>query len=233
MPDPTEISPEKEQDSPSKGLYKLFIFCGLVVAGILVSTLTPLRQILTVENIQQFSQTVGWWGPAVLFLYGLLGPLLFLPRWPVCFLGGLLYGILTGSVLANFATAAGAFLHYLTSHYLVSPSSSRLLQRLKINPDKLTPERLFWLIFMLRVFPLSNSAATNVLAGALRMKKSSYLLSTFWGMIPSTILYAAWGRLMRKPDPKYYFFAVALLILLSAGTFVVRKRLFTGNQKAG
>ncbi len=226
----SENSIENEQDSSSKGLYKLIIFAGLVVAGILISTLTPIRHMLTVENIQQFAKTIGWWGPAVLFFYGLLGPILFLPRWPVCFLGGMLYGIVIGSILANFATAAGAFLHYLTSHYLVSPSSSKLLLRLKIDPDKLTSSRLFWLILMLRVFPLSNSAATNVLAGALRMKKTSYLLSSFLGMIPSSILYASWGRLMRKPEPKYYFFAVGFLILLSVGTMLVRKRLFPDSK---
>lgn len=219
-----------EKTPAPKGLIQLLVFCLLVLAGILVSTLTPLRDMLTVKNVQLFAERIGWWGPLFLFIYGLLGPLLFLPRWPVCFLGGMLYGIGTGSLIANVATTGGAFLHYLSARWLVAPSSGNVFRKIKIDPDKLTPSRAFWLILLLRAFPLSNSAATNVLAGALKMKKSSYVLSSFIGMIPSTIMYAAWGKLLKKPDPQFYYLAIGLLVILSAGTLLIRKRLFKSSD---
>lgn len=224
------IQQDPQKSSASQGLKPLFIFCLLVFAGILVSTLTPLREMLTVKNIELFATRIGWWGPLFLFLYGLFGPLLFLPRWPVCFLGGMLYGIGFGALIANVATTSGAFLHYLSARWLVAPSSVNALKKLKINPEKLTPLKSFWLIFLLRAFPLSNSAATNILAGVLRMKKSSYLLSSFIGMIPSTIMYAAWGKLLKKPEPQFYYTAVGLLVVLSIGTLLVRKRLFKSSE---
>ncbi len=218
------------EPATTKGLKPLFIFCLLVIAGILVSTLTPLRDMLTVNDIEVFAERIGLWGPLLLCIYGLFGPLLFLPRWPVCFLGGMLYGIVTGSLIANMATTSGAFLHYLSARWLVAPSSGRALKKLKINSEKLTPSKSFWLIFLLRAFPLSNSAATNVLAGALRMKKSLYVTASFIGMIPSTLMYAAWGKLLKKPEPQFYYLAAGLLVMLSAGTLLVRKRLFKSSD---
>ena len=72
-----------------------------------------------------------------MLVYGALGPLLFLPRWPVCFVGGMLYGIVWGSVIGNVAGLLGAWLHYTVSLFLVSDSSEHLLHKFHLDAAKM------------------------------------------------------------------------------------------------
>jgi len=214
------IRPPAKRVGSLKGLW---MFLALALTGLAVSFCTPLRDRLTVENMQALAQSMGWWGPLALLAAGAVLPLVFLPRWPVCFLGGLLYGVFWGALLANIASTLGAWLHFVTARVFLAESSRRLLQRTPIDPDRLDRDRAFTLIFLLRAFPLSNSAATNVLAGTLGMPRGRYLAATFLGMIPSTVMYASWGKLLKKPGPEFYLLAAALLAALVLGALFGRR----------
>lgn len=218
-------APTTRERSPA-GLRQLIVFLVLALIGLAVGMFTPLRDILTLDNVRMFSERLGWWGPLVLIALGAVLPLLFLPRWPICFAAGLLYGLVWGTLVASVASLAGAWLHYVTARHLVSPSSLGLLRRLRVDPEQLTPTRGFWLIFLLRAFPLSNSAATNLLAGALHLGHGPYLAASFLGMIPSTLMYASWGKLMKQPDPYFYAVAVGLLLVMMLGTVLLHRRFF-------
>ena len=101
---------------------------------------------------------------------------------------------LLGTALATTVSTLGAWLHFLQARTLLSGYSPALLRRSGFAGKKISPGKVFSIIFFLRAFPLSNFIATNLLAGALRMKIGNYLLATFFGMIPSTVMYAAWGK---------------------------------------
>jgi len=206
-------------------LGRLLVFGVLAFVCISISLFTPLRQFLSIEVIREFSGKLGVWGPVVLVLLGAFGPLLFLPRWPICFVGGMLYGILWGSIIGNVAGLLGCWVHYGTSRFLVSTSSDQLLRKFHMDAAKLR-RNPFWVIFILRAVPISNSAMTNVLAGALKISVSSYLVSSFLGMIPSSIMYASWGKLMKKRDPGLFILALGILLAMMFGAVLARRYVF-------
>lgn len=209
-----------------EGIGGLLAFLGVALLGLAAARFTPLRDYLTVEGVRDLSARLGWWGPFVLAVAGTVGPLFLLPRWPVCFAGGMLYGVIWGAVLGNVAGLLGCWVHYLSARKLVSAGSRRVLNRFDFDPDTLSPGKAFWALFLLRAFPLSNSAATNILAGALRISTRTYLIASFLGMIPSSLMYASWGKLMKKPDPVFYALAVGILVVMVAGTALARHLLF-------
>ena len=206
-----------------RDIAKPLVFVALAIVGICIGLFTPLRQHLNIDSIRTFAETLGIWGPVVLLIIGALSPILFLPRWPVCFISGMLYGVLWGTLIGNCASLLGAWIHYLTAKTLVANSSQKLLNKFNLDINRLRDMNSFWAIFILRAVPISNSAATNVLAGALKISTRSYLLASFLGMIPSTIMYAAWGKLMKKPSPEFYVVAVAVLAIMIIATLVVRR----------
>ncbi len=218
----TADSPQKETDIIKRDIARPVIFVLIVCIGIGVGFFTPLKHYLTIDRISAFAENLGAWGPVILLIIGTISPLLFIPRWPVCFVGGMLYGIFWGTIIGNVASILGAWLHYKTAKSLVSDSSAKLLGKFNLDVNKLRTMNSFWVIFILRAVPISNSAATNLLAGMLKISTGNYLLSSFLGMIPSTIMYAAWGKLMKKPDPIYYLIAPALLIIIIISTIIVR-----------
>jgi uncharacterized membrane protein YdjX (TVP38/TMEM64 family) len=198
-------------------------FVAIAIIGIFIGLFTPLKQYLTIDAIRGFAETLGAWGPITLLAIGALGPLMFLPRWPICFMGGMLYGVFWGALIGNIASLLGAWLHYTTAKSLVSDSSEKLLKRLNLDLGKLHGRNSFWTVFILRVVPISNSSATNLLAGALKISTKSYLAASFCGMIPTTIMYASWGKLMKKPSPECYVIAVGILALIIIATIVIRR----------
>ncbi len=202
---------------------KLGVFLLVAVAGLVAARYTHAGQYLSMEAIQELSGRLGPRGPLVLFAAGLLSPLMFLPRWPIAFLAGLLYGVVYGTLLATVASTAGAWVHFLLSRSLLAPASARLLKRYGYDHVVVPREKQFLLIFVLRAFPLSSFVATNLLAGALKLSRGRFVLASLLGMIPSSLLYAAWGKLMRKPDPQFYVVAVVALVLLVAGAVAAQR----------
>ncbi len=220
---PATADDTTEKSFISRDIAKPLSFVALAIIGICIGFFTPLKEYLTIDSIRSFAETLGLWGPVTLLVIGAIAPLLFLPRWPICFISGMLYGVIWGTVIANFASLLGAWIHYVTAKKLVSDSSEKLLNKFNLNINKLRDMNSFWAIFILRAVPVSNSAATNVLAGALKISTVSYLLASFLGMIPSTIMYVAWGKLMKKPDPEFYAVAVGIVAIMIIATIAVRR----------
>lgn len=218
--DPEDSPPQKTPFS--RDIAKPLAFVAIAIIGICIGFFTPVKQHLTIESIRSFAETLGIWGPITLLAIGAISPLMFLPRWPVCFIGGMLYGLFWGSVIGNIASLLGAWIHYITAKKLVAESSEKLLTKFNLGKSRLRNTNSFWAIFILRAVPISNSAATNVLAGAMNISTRSYLLASFLGMIPSTLMYVAWGKLMKKPEPLFYAIAVGVLVIMIIATTVAR-----------
>lgn len=221
-------APQTDEAAERRAAMKrLAVFFGLSLLFVGLSLLTPAREWFSVERLSELSRRLGYWGPVLILVVGIITPVLFLPRWPVAFVCGMLYGLVWGSALANVASLLGAWLHFVLSKSLLAPMSARLLRRR--NGDRLTiPRRhAFAGLFFLRAFPLSNFVATNLLAGSLRIPTGTYLSATFLGMIPSTLMYAAWGKLMKQPSKGFYWLIAAVMLVLIVGTGLARKKLGT------
>ncbi len=218
-------STAREVPPPSSGLRGVGAFIGLSVVFLAVSLLTPAREWFHMDRIAAWSASLGAWGPAVIVLLGLVTPVLFIPRWPIAFAAGLLYGTLWGTVLANVASCLGAILHYALSRSLLAPWCRRLLERRRSGLLDIPRDRTFLALFLFRAFPLSNFVATNILAGTLGIPLRTYAAASFLGMIPSSLMYAAWGKLMKKPSPEFYAVAVLSLVFIVGGTLLARRHL--------
>ena len=212
------------QDSGIGGaLRRLGAFVVIAVAGVLLAHYTNAGSYLSVDAITSLASRLGPKGPLILVAAGVVTPLMFLPRWPIAFLAGLLYGLVWGTLLATVASTAGAWLHFVLSRSLLAPMTDRLRRRYDIEHLTVPREKQFMVLFVLRAFPLSSFVVTNLIAGALKLSRSRYVFATFLGMIPSTILYAAWGKLMKKPDPHFYAFAVAALLAIVIGAAAAQR----------
>lgn len=218
-PDPTSAPSE----SPYKSIKRLGLFLMVAVAGALVSHFTNLGDYLTVDGITRYAEGMGRRGPLVILVAGIVTPLLFLPRWPIAFLAGLLYGVFNGALLATVASTLGAWLHFTLSRTLLAPLTQRMKQKYNLQKLDVPREKQFLVLFLLRAFPLSNFVATNLIAGALKMSRSRYVSASFLGMIPSSIMYSAWGKLMKKPSGEFYALALVTLVVIVLGTLAAQR----------
>lgn len=213
----TDESKPKAGSAAVSALRRLAAFLTIAIAGVWISHMTHLADYFSISSIQELSDRLGPHGIAIISALGVLTPLMFLPRWPIAFLAGLLYGVGWGTLLATAASTVGAWLHFMLSRTLLAPASERVKRRMGWEHLNIPREKQFMTLFLLRAFPLSSFVATNVLAGALKLSRSRFLAATFFGMLPSSWMYAAWGKLMKKPDPHFYWFAAAAVALIVIG----------------
>lgn len=207
-------------------LKRLALFLAVAVAGGLVSHYTHLGELLTAGSITDFADRLGGRGVAVILLAGAVTPLLFLPRWPIAFLAGLLYGVVWGTLLSTAASTVGAWLHFMLSRTLLSPMSDRLRRRYGLEHLTIPRDKQFMVLFVLRAFPLSSFVATNLIAGALKLSRVRFITASLFGMIPSSLMYASWGKLMKKPDPHFYVLAGVVLALVVVGAVAAQRVIY-------
>jgi uncharacterized membrane protein YdjX (TVP38/TMEM64 family) len=225
-----QVDWKKEESSWTavKRLGAFLLVAGLGLAG---SHFTAHGGHLTLDRITALAERLGAWGPLFILVAGVLTPLLFIPRWPLAFLGGLLYGVVGGALLATLASTLGAWLHFTLCRTLLAPMSDRLKKKYRLERFVVPPHKEFTAIFIMRAFPLSSFVATNLIAGALRMNRVKFVLASFLGMIPSSLLYAAGGKLLKKPSPGFYVLAAAVLVLMVVGTVYAEKLLHSWQTR--
>lgn len=202
---------------------KLSVFLVLGVAAVLVSHYTHIGQYFSEQKLREVAQQLGHWGPVVIVVLGLVSPLAFLPRWPLAFISGMLYGLTWGTLLATVASTGGAWLNYRLSRTLLAPATEKLKAKYRLDRLHVPREKEFIFIFLMRAFPLSNFVLTNLMAGALRMRPRRFVVASFLGMIPSSLMYAAAGKLVKKPSQEFYYVALAIVVLFVVAAWAAQK----------
>lgn len=205
------------------GSIATFVLLSLLFLGIGIVASRHLKM----ASIQAFALRSGWLGWAVVAAVGLFSPLLFLPRWPVAVVAAMLYGVGWGSLLANASSTAGAWLQYRLVNSTLSRQTDRLLGRSRWSHLLHDPDNQFAGLLILRAFPLSNFVATNIVAGMVRVPQRTYVIASFLGMIPSTVMYAAWGKTVREPSRPFQMLIGLMLVFLIAGTWWFQRRMRT------
>lgn len=214
--DPKTTNPDKKEWA--KGVARILAFSVVAAALVWASMCEPIRQFFALEHIRHVTDSLGPFGPLAIVAFGLVTPLLFIPRWPLAVVSGLLYGVMWGVLLSTFASTLGALLQFYLARTLLAHTASRLIARSRLANVSIPRPRAFIAIFMLRAFPFSNFVVTNLLAGALRLPLRSYLFGSFLGMIPSSYMYAACGKFMKQPSLRFLLSAFACVALITVGT---------------
>ncbi|MBT3296471.1 MAG: TVP38/TMEM64 family protein [Verrucomicrobia bacterium] len=189
----------------------------LVAASLLaVACAVPAaRNGLTAEYITALIERMGVMGPLGLVFVGLVGPIFFVPRMPVCIVAGLLYGLTMGSIVGLVAGTAGSIVHYYLSMGLLSRSASRLTPQRWLRPLSAIRTHPFRALLLLRLFPLSNASVVNMVAGLLRVPFIPYVGATVMGTLPITVIYALWGQTARQPSGAHVALSIVLLVSLT------------------
>ena len=108
--------------------------------------------------------------------------------------GGALFGLLLGTVVVSFASAAGATLACLFSRYVIGGwVQGKFGERAERINEGIAREGPFYLFF-LRLIPLFPFWLINLAMGLTRMPLRTFYWVSQLGMLPGTIVYVNAGR---------------------------------------
>jgi uncharacterized membrane protein YdjX (TVP38/TMEM64 family) len=149
-------------------------------------------------NFIQWAKGMGAAGGALYALFYILGTALFFPGLPLTLGAGFLYGAIIGTLVVSPASVAGATLAFLIARYVARDWVTR---RLKKYPqaaalDRAIEKNGFKAVVLLRLQPVLPFNILNYALGLTSIRLRDYMLASWIGMFPATVLYVYLGSIM-------------------------------------
>jgi uncharacterized membrane protein YdjX (TVP38/TMEM64 family) len=145
-----------------------------------------------------WAKGMGAAGGALYAVVYIAGTALFFPGLPLTLGAGFLYGALIGTLVVSPASVAGATLAFLIARYLARDWVTR---RIKKYPQAAAMDRAiekngFKAVVLLRLQPVLPFNILNYALGLTSIRLRDYMLASWIGMFPATVLYVYLGSVM-------------------------------------
>jgi uncharacterized membrane protein YdjX (TVP38/TMEM64 family) len=197
--------------------------CSYQSGGIMDLLLRPDMESATrLSSIQQYFQN---WGPAAPFVYMLIvmvevilapipGTVLYLP-------GGVVFGGLVGGSMSLAGNVIGAGVACKLMRVFGGASIERYFERGALQKYEATlSEHGLWIVFLLRVNPLTSSDLVSYAAGLTRLPVWKVMAGTLLGMAPLCFVQAYFAQELFTRFPRLIY--PLILIGIAYGIYVVR-----------
>lgn len=203
-PEQSATPPRPESGPPTETARELMQrIGGVIVAAGLTIPLPVLGGYLLVRNnavVVDFIRGLGGAGPpAYAGFMALVVGVALLPTWVGAVLAGFLFGGVKGTGAALGGIVIGAAVGYLVGSVISGDRARRLVNehaRWRAVEEALLESgfwRALWVVALVRL-PSTPFAMTNLVMAAVRAPFLPYLLGTFLGVIPRTVLWAVVGK---------------------------------------
>jgi uncharacterized membrane protein YdjX (TVP38/TMEM64 family) len=156
--------------------------------------------------------------------HGLNGALLFLlmggiftaiglPRQVIAFLGGYAFNVGLGTLLGTLAALVGCMLSFAYARLFGKGLLRARLGERAGRFDRFIHDHPVSMTVLVRLLPVGNNLLTNLAAGISSIRASHFLLGTFLGYLPQTLVFALVGSGVH--------IAPALKLALAVGLFLI------------
>jgi uncharacterized membrane protein YdjX (TVP38/TMEM64 family) len=177
---------------------------------------------------------LGPWGLALFTLLYVAATVFFLPGSILTVGAGVVFGLVRGFVIVSISATLGATAAFLVGRYLARDWIAAKIER---HPkfeviDEAVAREGWKIVGLLRLSPVVPFNVLNYAFGVTRVSLRDYVLASWIGMMPGTLLYVylgsvagdlarAGGRASRTPA-EWAFYAVGLVATIAVTVFVTR-----------
>lgn len=139
-------------------------------------------------------QEMGVWAPIVFVLVYVTGIVLMMPVFLLIMVGGAVFGVVKGTLLAMLSAIVGGTLAFLIGRHFMREQVARRVakQPLLASIDRVIGEDGMKLVFLLRLSPAVPFVLSNYALGVTRVRLFDFVVGTF-GLVPIVVMYAAFG----------------------------------------
>ena len=140
---------------------------------------------------------LGVWGPIFFIGLYILACVFFLPGWVLTVGAGAVFGVVLGSVYVSVGATLGATAAFLVGRYLARDWVARKIQGNATFSaiDKAVAEEGWKVVGLTRLSPVFPFALLNYGFGVTRVSLRDYVLASWIGMMPGTVMYVYIGSL--------------------------------------
>jgi uncharacterized membrane protein YdjX (TVP38/TMEM64 family) len=195
-----EVKTVPEEREFRKNLLKAVLLAVLLITVLAIVRFSPLGEYLRVSNIEALKQRLVEFGalaPLVFLFGGAIAITLGVPRSVVSILGGLVFGLLGGILLALPAALLGSAFIFLLTKWLGRPLFKQKVGGYLKVLENYTQTDGFLIVIIMRQLPLT-SLLINVLIGLTSISMGIFLLGSIVGLLPETVIFALFGSSLQE-----------------------------------
>ncbi len=184
-----EIAEQRVKRLPWK-----WIALGVLIIGLIVTS----RLLPVTDWLKSFNQWVAGMGPigvVIFILVYVLATVLFVPGSVLTIGAGFIFGLGLGVLAVSVGSTIGAALAFLIARYIArKPVEAKVSANKKMKAiDRAIGAQGWKLIFLLRLSPAIPFNFSNYFYGLTAVKFWPYVLASWIGMLPGTVLYVYLG----------------------------------------
>ena len=177
---------------------KVLTAASLVVGLVVLFTLADVRSLLS-ESLQ-WIDSLGFWGPAIFMLIYVVACVLFIPGSILTLGAWALFGVVQGTVIVSIASTLGASLAFVVGRYV---ARGWVRERLSGNRqfaaiDRAVESEGWRIVGLTRLSPVIPFSLLNYSFGITGVSFKEYVLASWVGMLPATVLYVYVGSLFEN-----------------------------------
>src|SRR5437764_6535124 len=174
---------------------------------------------------------LGPWGPVIFVGLYVVATVLFLPGSVLTLGAGAVFGVVLGSVCVSISATLGATAAFLVGRHLARDAIARKIEKNEkfAALDRAVADEGWKIVFLTRLSPVFPFTLLNYAFGLTRVRLSHYVLASWIGMIPGTVMYVYLGSLVnvgaghrRRTTGEWVLYGVGLLATIAVTIFVTR-----------
>jgi uncharacterized membrane protein YdjX (TVP38/TMEM64 family) len=224
---PTPLSPPSPAASGFRWKWLLY---AVVAAALLVAT-----RYFNVQDL--LKQALAWvgglglWGVVLFIAIYVVATVFFVPGSVLTLGAGAVFGVLWGSVYVSIAATLGATCAFLVGRYLARDAIARKIEGNErfAAIDRAVANDGWKIVGLTRLSPVFPFTLLNYAFGLTRVKLSHYVLASWIGMMPGTVMYVYLGSLAKaasgertRTAGEWALYGVGLLATVVVTVFVTR-----------
>jgi uncharacterized membrane protein YdjX (TVP38/TMEM64 family) len=174
---------------------------------------------------------LGPWGPVIFIGIYVVATVFFIPGSVLTLGAGALFGVALGSVCVSISATLGATAAFLVGRYLARDAVARKVERNESFAaiDRAVADEGWKIVLLTRLSPVFPFTLLNYSFGLTRVRLSHYVLASWIGMIPGTVMYVYLGSLVNlgaghrhRTIAEWVLYGVGLLATITVTVFVTR-----------
>ena len=229
QPETGAVAQSQEASSNARSNWKWVFYAIAGVALVLVVKYFHVQDLL--KAALAWIGKLGPWGPVIFVGLYVVATVLFVPGSVLTLGAEAVFGVVLGSVCVSISATLGATAAFLVGRYLARDAIARKIEK---NEKFATIDRAVagegWKIVLLtRLSPVFPFTLLNYAFGLTRVKLSHYVLASWIGMMPGTVMYVYLGSLVnvgagqrQRTTGEWVLYGVGLLATLTVTVFVTR-----------
>jgi uncharacterized membrane protein YdjX (TVP38/TMEM64 family) len=203
----------------------------LVVVAALVALFTTFDVRGLLRDALNAVERLGPWGPALFIAVYVLATVLFMPGSALTLGAGALFGVVWGSLYVSIGSTLGATAAFLVGRHLARPwVASKIEGNASFAAiDRAVADEGWKIVGLTRLSPVFPFSLLNYAFGLTRVKLRDYVLASWIGMMPGTVMYVYLGALARagaagekKSPGEWALYGVGLLATIAVTVFITR-----------